>query len=191
MRAGPRGASASPSDRPGLPARPVRPAPAGPARTGPARAAVCGRVERLRKPEQFAALVGDRASWRQCLQWICVSARFTTPDAERDNGLGVRVGFTVAKRQAKRAVMRAMVKRIMKESVRAAQADLAGRAAGRGLHAVMRLRSPLPAAGDVTLAQLKRALRTECDALLARLIRHLERNPERSADPGPSAGTPA
>jgi ribonuclease P protein component len=184
MHAGRRGASASPSE-------PL--------------------IARLRKPEDFAALAQDRAAWRYCLQWICVAARYTSPDQpselptaagdERDPAPALRFGFTVAKRQAKRAVMRVMVKRIMKESVRAAGPDLAARlgrtGGGRGLDVVLRLRNPLPradGASAMSLRTLKRALRVEADALLQRLARHLdgkdkplERPREAAERPGAAA----
>jgi ribonuclease P protein component len=147
------------------------------------------RVQRLRKPEQFAALSADRSAWRQCLQWICVAARFTPPvvlesgepgaappgPAGAESVAGLRVGFTVAKRQVKRSVMRAMVKRVMREAMRAAAPGLTERTRGRGMDLVMRLRNPLPDPDTMALAAVKRSLRAESDTLLLRLAKHLEK----------------
>jgi ribonuclease P protein component len=118
-----------------------------------------------------------------------VAARFTPPVASgagepasaasvlagAESIAGVRVGFTVAKRQVKRSVMRAMVKRVMREAVRAAGPGLTERARGRGMDVVMRLRNPLPDPDTMALAAVKRSLRTESDALLQRLANHLEK----------------
>jgi RNase P protein component len=64
MRGAPRAESAS---------RPER-SEAGLPRAGRSRLGLA-RSQRLRTPEQFAALAGDRAQWRHALKWIAVAAR--------------------------------------------------------------------------------------------------------------------
>jgi len=152
------------------------------------------RAQRLRTPEQFAALAGERAHWRAARQWIAAAAliksetaaRTTEPEqraqwggtvvasesADQIEG-GVRFGFTVGRRQGRRAVQRAMVKRVLREAVRHAAGDLQGLARGRSVDVVLRLRSALPEAGQMTRAVLKCSLRAEADSLLAQLGRHL------------------
>jgi ribonuclease P protein component len=64
MRGAPRVESASRSER----------SEAGLPRAGRIRLGLA-RSQRLRTPEQFAALAGDRAQWRHALKWIAVAAR--------------------------------------------------------------------------------------------------------------------
>jgi ribonuclease P protein component len=179
MRAAPRGESASRSEL-RAPIRPIR----APTRTG-----------KLRKPQQFAALAGDLATWRASRQWVAAAARVVPrPGEPGSEGAiyetgdivehptssvgsesatpGLRFGFTVARRQARRAVQRAMVKRLFREAARALAPEL--RAASRGqIDLVLRLRTPLPDRSHMTLSQLKRALRAEADSLIAQFARHL------------------
>ena len=85
----------------------------------------------------------------------------------------MRFGFTVGRRQARRAVQRVMVKRVLREAARHAAPMLRPLARQRAVDVVMRLRSPLPEASQMGLAELKRALRGEADSLIAQLARHL------------------
>jgi ribonuclease P protein component len=154
------------------------------------------RAARLRTPEQFAAASGERATWRATRQWLVASARVDPPGAgpERlqaaaisgdslDNTAsplplkpkeqGVRFGLTVGRRQARRAVERAMVKRVLREAVRNAAGTLGELVRDRNLDLVLKLRAPLPERCEMSLAQVKRSLRTEADALIGQLARHL------------------
>jgi ribonuclease P protein component len=85
----------------------------------------------------------------------------------------VRFGFTVGRRQARLAVQRALVKRILREAARSAAGALRPLARDRSVDVVLRLRSPLPEASQVSRMQLKRSLRSEADSLIAQLARHL------------------
>jgi ribonuclease P protein component len=152
------------------------------------------RATRLRKPEQFAAAAGERATWRAVRHLLAASARVqsmpsdgsSVTDKLRDSVDSsasmprleskpecVRFGFTVARRQAPRAVRRAMVKRVLREAARNALDALRPLAADRSVDIVLRLRSPLPKPGDMSRDELKRSLRTEADSLIAQLARHL------------------
>lgn len=153
------------------------------------------RASRLRKPEQYAAATGERATWRATRELLAATAR-VQPLAEserlaaaqklRDSvdrsaslhrlGPGddsVRFGFTVARRQARRAVQRTLVKRVLREAARSAAATLCPIAMDRRIDIVLRLRSPLPGRCQMSWAQLKRSLRAEADSLIAQLARHL------------------
>jgi ribonuclease P protein component len=157
------------------------------------------RARRLRKPEQFAAAAGDRATWRASRQLLAASARVqaltlmdrlaveeesrdsvdrsTSMDLKsalrRPDAEPVRFGFTVSRRQARRAVQRALVKRVLREAARNAAGALRPLAADRTVDVVLRLRSPLPGPSEMSRAQLKRSLRTEADSLIGQLARHL------------------
>jgi hypothetical protein len=74
-----------------------------------------------------------------------------------------------------------MVKRILREACRHARAELGTVARGRTIDVVLRLKSPLPERDALPLAQLKRALRAEADALLAELKRSVAQLPSPSA----------
>jgi ribonuclease P protein component len=84
----------------------------------------------------------------------------------------VRFGLTVGKRFARRAVDRARIKRVLREAARHCAPQLA-LAARSDLDIVLRLKAPLPARATTSLRQLKRALREDADALLARLLARL------------------
>jgi RNase P protein component len=157
-----------------------------------------GRAQRLRTPEQFAALTGERAHWRAARQWIAAAAQLspetaaqtTEPETSAQLGgmvvasdpagqveVGVRFGFTVGRRQARRAVQRVMVKRVLREAARHGAQALCRRAGGRAVDLVLRLRSPLPDPTQMGLALLKRSLRAEADSLIAQLERYLDAGP--------------
>jgi RNase P protein component len=91
-------------------------------------------------------------------------------------GPRVRFGITVGKRNARRAVDRARVKRVLREAARHAAAILDQAAGVRGVAVLLRLKAPLPPAGELAPPLLKRALRAEADALLAQLALHLQRS---------------
>jgi ribonuclease P protein component len=157
------------------------------------------RAGRLRKPEQFAAVAGERATWRATRQLLSASARVQAltqkdrltaegalrdsvdrsvsmdlrPVARKPEAEPVRFGFTVGRRQARRAVQRALVKRVLREAARNAASVLRPLAADRTVDVVLRLRSPLPGPCEMSQAQLKRSLRNEADSLIAQLARHL------------------
>jgi len=167
-------------------------------RTRARRADAFPRTQRLRTPEQFAALIGERAHWRAARQWIAAAARIgsetaaPTPEPPpsarhmggrvvasgsagslEEDGAGLRFGFTVGRRQARRAVQRVMVKRVLREAVRREAAALHRFARGRPVDLVLRLRSTLPDPTQMSWAALKRSLRAEADALLAQLGHYL------------------
>jgi len=159
------------------------------------RAGAFRRAQRLRTPEQFAALTGERAHWRAARQWIAAAAQInpetaaqtTEPETSAQVGgmvvasdsagqfdRAVRFGFTVGRRQARRAVQRVMVKRVLREAARHGAQALCRRARGRTIDLVLRLRSALPDPTQMSLAVLKRSLRAEADSLIAQLERYLD-----------------
>lgn len=87
----------------------------------------------------------------------------------------------MGKRNARRAVDRATVKRILREACRHARGELEAVSAGRVVDVVLRLKSPLPQRDALPRAELKRALRTEADALLADLKVRVAQLPPLSA----------
>jgi ribonuclease P protein component len=99
---------------------------------------------------------------------MAATAKIASP--EQSTQSGVRFGFTVGRRHARRAVDRVLVKRLLRESARLAAPVLLERARGRSVDVVMRLRNPLPDADKMALADVKRSLRKEADALLGRLV---------------------
>jgi ribonuclease P protein component len=147
------------------------------------------RAARLRKPEQFKAAGGDRASWRATRQLLAASARVEAvgssgPAVKRESrdieeskdsvdSESIRFGFTVGRRQARRAVQRVLVKRVLREAARHAIGALRPLAADRKVDVVLRLRNPLPQPDQMGQAELKRSLRTEADSLIEQLARHL------------------
>jgi len=153
------------------------------------------RAERLRTPEQFAAVAGERATWRAAGQRLAASARVEPKKAGSESEalgqsgdrvehrislfsfesqpVGVRFGLTVARRQVRHAVRRVMVKRVLREAIRHAADTLRPLARDCSVDLVLRLRSPLPEPSQMSRAQLKRALRSEADSLIAQLARHL------------------
>jgi ribonuclease P protein component len=132
------------------------------------------RTGRLRRPAEFAALLGA-TQWRAAQRWIAASAAFSGHAAHGDTFPAnmVRFGFTVPKRHARRAVERAMVKRILREGARHAALGLAARAAGRRVDLVLRLKAALPDRAAMSWNELKRRLRTETDELMSKLEHEL------------------
>ncbi|MFN3565328.1 MAG: ribonuclease P protein component [Burkholderiaceae bacterium] len=125
---------------------------------------------RLKSPAEFEAVAaaGRDEGFRAARRWLALSSRWRAAESG-----GVRFGLTVGKRNARRAVDRTTVKRILREACRHARAELEAAAAARAVDVVLRLKSPLPQRDALSLAQLKRALRAEADALLADLTRRL------------------
>jgi ribonuclease P protein component len=154
-----------------------------------ARRAHFASTRRLRKASEFAAVASDRPDFRRARRWIALASRITMPEllpssphaaaaatAARASAAPpqrCRFGLTVGRRHARRAVDRATVRRVLREAARHAAAGLAQAAGERSVDTVLRLKAPLPAAGQMSRAQVKRALRAEADALLAELLRHL------------------
>lgn len=132
------------------------------------------RTGRLRRPAEFAALLGA-TQWRAARRWIAASAAFSGHAGHGDTFPAnmVRFGFTVPKRHARRAVERAMVKRILREGARHAAPGLTARAAGRGVDLVLRLKAALPDREAMSWNELKRRLRTETDELMSKLEQEL------------------
>jgi ribonuclease P protein component len=148
-------------------------------RSEPGRGRGIARSERLRTPQQFAALAGERATWRSARELVAISARVnpgpseSEPNVYESTGTGLRFGFTVGRRQARRAVQRTLVKRVLREAARHGAAVLRPLLQGRRIDVVLRLRGALPAASEMGLRELKRTLRSQADWLLAQLARHL------------------
>ncbi|MEW5879502.1 MAG: ribonuclease P protein component [Pseudomonadota bacterium] len=122
------------------------------------------------------AAAGRDEGFRAARRWLALSSRWRPADSG-----GVRFGLTVGKRNARRAVDRATVKRILREACRHARAELEAASAGHTVDVVLRLKSPLPERDALSLAQLKRSLRAEADALLADLARRIAQLPKLSA----------
>ena len=134
-----------------------------------------GRARRLRRPSEFAAvLAAPRAQGlRAARHWLSMTAAWFPGEQG-----AVRFGATVGKRNARRAVDRNLVKRILREAARRAAPQLEAACAQRALRldVSFRLKSSRDRAVEgprASLAEWRRALREEADALLARLVRHL------------------
>jgi len=127
-----------------------------------------GRERRLRRPQEFAAVLGaDRAhSMRAAGQWLSMTAAWNPvlPGS-------VRLGITASKRMARRAIDRALVKRIVREAFRHAAPGIERVAAssGVGVDISVRLKRPVALPDDPqrpALTPWRRALRAEADELL-------------------------
>ena len=103
----------------------------------------------------------------------------------------LRFGLTVGKRLAARSVDRNLIRRVLREAVRAAAspgADEAGNAPPtRGVDLVFRLRAVIPDMSEMSRLQFKRALRSEADTLLVRVLAS-ERAPAKRRAAGPVPG---
>lgn len=115
----------------------------------------------------------DRAL-RAARHWLSMTAAWNPAAAPR-----VRFGITVGRRNARRAVDRALVKRVVREASRHAAAELEAACGARGvqLDVTFRLKAPRPVAAPPSMTVWRRELRTEADALLSRLARHLGGSP--------------
>jgi ribonuclease P protein component len=134
---------------------------------------------RLRRPEDFAAvLAAPRAQTVRAAQhWLSMTAAWFPDDSDALRGK-LRFGAIVGRRNARRAIDRALVKRILREAGRLAAPTLAPHCARLGirLDVAFRLKAPRGGGGDqppASVTRWRRALRSEADALLARLERQL------------------
>ncbi len=98
----------------------------------------------------------------------------------------------MGKRNAARSIDRSLIKRILREAARHAAPALDRAAAVQDvqLDVVLRLKAPVPKPAALARTQLKRELRAEADALLARLTESLQSvapSPTLSSMP-PAAG---
>jgi RNase P protein component len=95
-----------------------------------------------------------------------------------------RFGVTVGKRNAARSIDRSLIKRILREAARhaAPALDRAAAVLDVQLDVVLRLKAPVPKPAALARTQLKRELRAEADALLARLTESLA----KSVPPSPA-----
>jgi RNase P protein component len=80
---------------------------------------------------------------------------------------------TVGKHMARKAAQRNLVKRILREAARLTLPRLAEAAAARRVDLVLRMRSAFPSATEMPLAAFRRALRSDADLVLRRLIAQL------------------
>lgn len=164
-----------------------------PSRVDPQLRRTFPAASRLKKPREFAAVIeGSRqGGWRATQRWLAATGRWRSEDAaQTQDGTAatsnplqspespaprgpIRFGFTVGKRFERRSVMRALVKRILREACRQALPTLVAAAPGARIDVVLRLKAPLPTRAEMGLAQLKRELREQADALLAQLRRAL------------------
>lgn len=129
---------------------------------------------RLRNPAQFQAVNTDPLALRASRRWLAIAG---SVHAGAGHAPLVRFGFTAARRHARRAVERNTVKRVLREAARQRLGDLDAAAADRAVDIVLRLRAPVPPTR--ALAEWKRALRLEADALLGELSARLRRSGTR------------
>jgi ribonuclease P protein component len=142
---------------------------AGSGKARPGDASTLGRDRRLRRPQEFAAvLAADRAlSTRAAGKWLSMTAAWnpTSPGS-------ARLGITVSKRMARRAIDRALVKRIVREAFRHSASGVERIAAGSGVGVDISVRLKRPVAlpdnpQRLALTSWRRTLRAEADELLA------------------------
>ncbi len=154
-------------------------------------------ARRLRDSASFApfASSGRDAAigrwWRAGRRWLSVAALINPIDPQATGGSRrppCRFGVTVGKRNAARSVDRALIKRVLREAARQAAPALDALAAAQALQldVVLRLKAPVPAPATLARVQLKRELRAEADALLARLAHSLPSLSSPPASPQPS-----
>lgn len=135
-----------------------------------------GRDQRLRRPQEFAAVLTARRgdSFRATGEWLSMSAAWTAATESRR----ARLGVTVGKRMARRSIDRALVKRLVREAFRhgSPALDRAAQRAGVAVDASLRLKTPLGEPGTprrLPLVALRRSLRADADGLLAALAARL------------------
>jgi ribonuclease P protein component len=142
----------------------------------PSRSGRLTRSQRLRRPQEFAAVLAARGSSSMRVggdRLSMTSAWSATTEARP-----ARLGITVGKRMARRSIDRALVKRIVREAFRhaASRLDEAGARARIAVDVSVRLKAPLGEPGSPhrpALAALRRTLRREADQLLHALIDRL------------------
>jgi ribonuclease P protein component len=144
-----------------------------------ARPSRCGRLrrsQRLRRPQEFTAVLEARrgTSMRVAGDRLSMTSAWSAATDARPT----RLGITVGKRMARRSIDRALVKRIVREAFRhvAPTLDRAAAGAGVAVDVSVRLKAPLGEPGSPVrpaLAVLRRALRADADQLLHALIGRL------------------
>lgn len=134
------------------------------------------RAQRLRRPQEFAAVLDARRSlsFRAAGEWLSMSAAWTLKTEPRR----VRLGVTVGKRMARRSIDRALVKRLVREAFRhaAPALDRVALRAGAAVDVAVRLKAALGEPGAArrpALAALRRSLRADADGLLSALTARL------------------
>jgi ribonuclease P protein component len=139
----------------------------------PSRTGRLTRSQRLRRPQEFAAVLAARggASMRATGNRLSMTAAWSAAADVRPT----RLGITVGKRMARRSIDRALVKRIVREAFRhvAPTLDRAAAGAGVAVDVSVRLKAPLGEPGSPlrpALAVLRRGLRADVDELLQALI---------------------
>lgn len=129
---------------------------------------------RLKSAVEYAAIlrVPNGLSIRAARQFLSVTAALVSRDAG-----SVRFGVTVGRRNAGRAVDRALIKRIVREACRhqASAFERGAASAGLGIDIALRLRSSLidTQGRPLAMAQWRRHLRAEADALLRHVLKQL------------------
>jgi len=165
---------------------------------------------RLRAAAQFAAVAraSGRSGARAAGRWLTLASarelRAAAPASPQSmtqvlpatlphSSPALRLGLTVGKRLAARSVDRNLVRRVLREAVRAAAShgteDARGAQPVRGVDLVFRLRAAIPDASEMSRLQFKRALRSEADTLLARVLAN-EGAAEKRRAVGPRPGGP-
>jgi RNase P protein component len=136
-------------------------------------------ARRLRDSASFAAFASSGRAvavgrwWRGSRRWVSVAALINDAQAATNAAHPpCRFGVTVGKRNAARSIDRSLIKRVLREAARRAAPALDAAAATQALQldVVLRLKAPVPAPATLARVQLKRELRAEADALLARLL---------------------
>lgn len=134
---------------------------------------------RLRSARDYAEILRTPAgrSFRSGRQLMAINGTWSTAAGISSNSGVVRFGVTVGKRNVKRAVDRILVKRILREAWRHLAAPLESCAirAGACIDVVLRVKSPLAAAGGtaLTMAQWRLQVRMEADSLLQQMLSEL------------------
>ncbi len=144
----------------------------------------CGfaRVRRMRRPSEYVAVqaAGPASSLRTSGRWLSMTAAWSA--APRP---AVRLGITVSGRMSPRSIDRSLVKRIVREAFRQAAEPLERLAERDGVAIAVsfRLKRPVAPTSSATrpaLSAWRSALRTDADAALAALQRHLAAGESRA-----------
>lgn len=133
-----------------------------------------GSARRLKSAADFAAVLRGQngASLRAARKYLSVTAVLISRDPA-----SARFGITVGRRNARRAVDRALIKRIVREACRrhAGAFERGVAPAGLGIDVAVRLKSALidGQGRPLAMAQWRRNLRAEADALLRHVLNQL------------------